>query len=169
MWKGEGDFLFRLQFGCILMVICCCSFYCYCACCCCCYSYYYCHSPGTALCTEGGCSFPSFATPHEVKANSAYDLCLAASSPCLSQTKYASYVCSGVCRCVRHTLQLLQRNAKFYTHNWRQVELCLCRIHLGLRNYARLYRAASYTLSTRSLYEYCLQCANESKVHSKWV
>lgn len=50
---------------------------------------------------------------------------------------------------VRHTLQLLQRNVKFYTHNWRQVELRLCQIHLGLRNYARLYHAASYTLHTR--------------------
>lgn len=82
------------------MVICCCSFYCYSGWCCCCYSYYYCHSPGTALCTEGGCRFPSFATPHEVKANSAYDLCLAASSLCLIQTKYATYL--YVCVCAPH-------------------------------------------------------------------
>lgn len=81
------------------MVICCCSFYCYSSCCCCCYSYYYCLSPGTALCTESGCRLPSFATPHEVKANSAYDSCLAATSLCLTQTKYASSVCARATLC----------------------------------------------------------------------
>lgn len=48
--------------------------------------------------------------PHKVKANSAYDLCLAASSQCVKPQQSMLARCVCVCECVCHTLQLLQRN-----------------------------------------------------------